>query len=114
MTRTLSVNENNDLFAASGTLAFASDLRAVLLVCEHAAKTILGELVFATGQGMPYFETVWSGSPSTAPFEAAFRLRIPQIEGVSSIESLTTEQVEGRMRYEAVINTIYGQGALNG
>lgn len=114
MTRTFQVNENNDLFMASGTLTFASDIQAVLLICEHAAKTILGELVFATGQGLPYFETVWTGNPTTAPFEAAFRLRIPQIEGVDSIEELTTEQVNGVMRYEAVINTIYGQGRING
>lgn len=114
MTWTFAVNGNNDLFAASGTLTLLNDRDAVLQICEHAAKTILGELVFATDQGMPYFETVWSGSPSTAPFEAAFRLRIPQIEGVASIESLTSEQVEGRMRYEAIINTIYGQGSING
>lgn len=114
MTRTFQVNGNNDLSVTSGTLTVARDLDAVLLICQHAAKAILGEMVFQTNQGMPYFETVWDGNPTTAPFEAAFRLRIPQIEGVESIEELITEQVGGRMVYSATINTIYGRGQIGG
>lgn len=114
MTTTFQVDDKNDLLMTSGTLTMATGVNAVLLVCEHAAQAILGEMVFATNDGMPYFETVWTGNPTTAPFEAAFRLRIPRIEGVESIEELTTEQVDGRMAYYAVINTIYGQGQING
>ena len=71
-------------------------------------------MMFAKNQGMPYFQTVWVGAPTTAPFEAAFRGRIPQVAGVTSIEELTTAQVGDKMQYSAVIATIYGTGALNG
>lgn len=107
-------DDNNDLFISGRSLAIVSDLQAVLQVCEHAAKTILGEMVLAKDQGMPYFETVWVGGPTTAPFEAAFRARIAQVEGVTAVQSLTAELVDNTMRYSAEIATIYGSGVING
>jgi len=74
----------------------------------------LGEMVFEQQQGMPYFQTVWVGAPTTAPFEAAFRERIVQVPGVTGIDELITEQIGDRMQYSATITTIYGTGALNG
>lgn len=112
--RSFGVDGNNDLFISGRNLSVVDDLQAVLNVCAHAAKAILGEMVFAKQQGMPYFETVWVGNPSTAPFEAAFRARIAQVPGVSEITSLTTEQVGDSMQYVAVIATEFGTGSING
>ena len=112
--RTFGVDGNNDLFITGRNLTIVTDRQAVLEVCEHVAKTILGEMVFAKNQGMPYFETVFVGGPSTAPFEAAFRTRILQVSGVVSIQSLQTEQVGDAMVYQAEIQTIYGVGAISG
>lgn len=114
MTVTFLTDGNNDLQMNTGTLRIVSGLEAVLLICRHCALAILGEMIFAKQNGMPYFETVWNGSPATAPFEAAFRARIAQIDGVESIEELVTEQVGDRMQYSALIRTIYGTGTLNG
>lgn len=111
--RTFATTETNDFFVTGRSLVFAADIDAVLLVCRHAAQAILGEMVFAQDQGMPYFETVWVGAPTTAPFEAAFRARIAQVPGVTGIEELITEQIGDRMRYSATINTIYGTGVIN-
>lgn len=112
--RTLGVDTNNDLVLDGRALAVAVDLQAVLQVCAHCAKAILREMVFAQEQGMPYFETVWVGNPTTAPFEAAFRARIAQVDGVVAIDDLTTAQVGDSMVYEATIRTIYGTGAISG
>lgn len=112
--KTFATTDTNDLALVGRSLVLDSDLQAVLDVCKHCAQAVLGEMVFAKQQGMPYFETVWVGAPTTAPFEAAFRERILQVDGVSGIDELTTEQVGDTMRYRAVIATIYGPGAING
>lgn len=114
MTTTFAIDANNDFLVMNGTLQLATGQQAVLNICEHCAKAILKEMIFAQQNGMPYFETVWSGSPVTAPFEAAFRARIAQVEGVISIDELTTEQVGDAMQYSAVISTVYGTGTING
>jgi hypothetical protein len=112
--KTLATNANNDFLVTGRSLVFATGINAVLEVCAHAAKAILGEMVFAQDQGMPYFQTVWVGAPTTAPFEAAFRERIAQVPGVTGIDELITEQIGDRMQYSATIVTIYGTGTLNG
>lgn len=112
--RTLATTATNDLFVSGRSLQVVTGLEAVLLVCRHCAQAILGEMVFAADTGMPYFETVWVGASSTAPFEAAFRERIGRVEGVESIESLEASLEGDVMRYSARIVTIYGTGGLNG
>lgn len=112
--RTFATTATNDFLVSGRTLVLVSDIEAVLLVCRHAAQAILGEMMFAKEQGMPYFQTVWVGAPTTAPFEAAFRERISRVIGVVGIEELTTAQVGDKMQYSAVISTIYGTGVLNG
>lgn len=114
MTVTFGVDGNNDLVVVGRSLAVVSDLEAVLQICAQCAKAILGEMVLNVQGGMPYFQTVWVGGPTTAAFEAAFRLRIPQVEGVSEIQELTTAQVGENMQYSATIATVYGTGAING
>jgi len=112
--RSLGVDANNDLVLVGGTLPVLTGTDAVLAVCAACARAILGEMVLATGQGMPYFETVWIGGPTVAPFEAAFRARVLQIEGVTAIEELTVSQENNTMRYSATISTVYGTGSLSG
>lgn len=108
------INETNDLALSGRSLQLVSDIDAVLLVCAHCAKAILGEMVFAQEQGMPYFETVWVGAPNTAPFEAAFRDRVSRVSGVLRIDELETTRNDDVMAYRATITTIYGTGSING
>jgi len=112
--KTFAVTKTNDLAISGRSLQIVENINAVLLVCAHCAKAILGEMVFAQQQGMPYFQTVWVGAPNTAPFEAAFRERIQQIAGVVRIDELETTRVDDVMAYRAVITTIYGAGTING
>lgn len=114
MTTTFGADANNDLFISGRNLSVVSDIEAVLQICAQCAKAILGEMIFNVTGGMPYFETIWVGGPTTAAFEAAFRLRIPQVEGVTEIQELTTEQVGENMQYSATIVTVYGTGVISG
>lgn len=112
--RTLSTDENNDILIDGRSPVVVDGVEAILIVARACAQTILGEMIFNATGGMPYFETIWVGAPSTAPFEAAFRQRIMQIDGVTRIDDLLTEQVGNTMRYSAKIVTVYGEALLNG
>jgi len=115
MTLTVAVDDTNDLFiGADGSLSLRSDLLAVLQNCEHAAKTMRGEMIYAVDEGLPNFDTVWSGSPNRLQFEAFLRSALEEVEGVIEVQDLTSEQVADVLTYRAVISTIYGIGSING
>lgn len=115
MTRSLAIDENNDLFLdASDGLAVVTGLAAVLQNCETAARTLLNEMVLAFDQGIPYFQSVWVGVPDPAVFEASMRRRLSAVQDVNGVTDLTTAQVGNRLTYEATISTIYGEGVISG
>lgn len=116
MITTFAVNENNDIFLdENGNVAILVGMPAVLQLCSHAAKTVLGEMVLAVNGGIPYFQTVWKdGIPNLPAFEAALRKAIMAVEGVLNVEQLQTQIAENLLSYVAVISNIYGTGTLNG
>lgn len=114
MTKTFAVDANNDLvIGQDDRLVIAVDREAVLQNCEHAAKTILDEMVLAQGEGIPYFEAVWVGVPNLAVWEAAFRARILAVPDVLSIDALTTARDGEVLTYRATIATAYGTGEIS-
>ncbi len=113
--RNLATDDNNDLYIQrDGRLAINENLEAVLQACEHAVKAQLGEMILATQQGMPNFQTIWNGAPNVAQFEAYLRATILSVAGVTEIQGLTIQVINGILLYQATIVTIYGRGALNG
>lgn len=111
--RCFAVNSNNDVFIGNdGNLAIVTDLDGTLQSCEHAVKTILGEMILAVDEGIPDFETVWNGVPNLQQYEAAIRSAILNIDGVVEITSFFTERDKGTLKYTAVIKTIYGVGSI--
>lgn len=113
--QTLAVNENNDLYLdKNGNIAIVYDLDATLQACQQAAQTILGEMVLQTDQGVPYFESVFIGSPNIAIYEAALKVAFLGVTGVEQIKSLTLTRENGVLSYIANIQTIYGLGVING
>ena len=128
MTQTLSCNvnnnpllgANNDIYLdAQGNISMSFDLDAVLQECSQVAKTILGEMIFNTDLGVPYFQTVWIGVPNIAQFTAALRQSFLNVYGVLEVVSLLTSQggssdPSDNLTYTAIIRTIYGTGAVNG
>jgi hypothetical protein len=115
MAKTLSVDNNNDIFIDnSGNLSISVDQDALLQACAQAAKTQLGEMVLATNQGVPNFQTIWAGSPNVVQYESALRNAITSVTGVIDILSLDISVSNNVLSYTATIQTIYGTGAING
>ncbi len=115
MTKTFSVNENNDIFIGNdGNLSISAGLQAVLFVCANAAKAQLGEMVLQVEQGIPNFQTIWSGSPNVAQFEAALRTTLLNVADVTEVSNLSIAISNNVLSYTTTINTIYGNGIING
>lgn len=115
MTRVLAVTAKNDLYIGpDGSLATATALEAVLQACQQAAQTQLGELIYATDQGVPNFAAVWGGSPKVAQFEAFLRRTLLAVPDVVGILALDTTVSQNRLSYRVEIQTIYGPGVING
>jgi len=115
MTRTIAVDSNNDIFVGpDGSLAIATARDAVLHCCAQAAKTQLGEMIYAVDQGLPNFEAVWNGAPNTGLFEAYLRRTLQDVPDVTGVDSVTIDATGGALTYVATIKTIYGPGAING
>lgn len=114
--RTLLTNSDNDLYYDdSGNLASASaSVEAVLQVCRNYALAIRGEMLAKRQKGMPYFQVVFSGKPDIDLFEAFFKKRIAEVEGAIGVKRFAGWIEDGMLKYEATINTIYGDGVIRG
>lgn len=126
MVQTLACNVNNNIpgvdpfdiyLDANGGLATASGQQYALEACVQAANTLLGECVLNTDIGIPYFQSVWTGSPNIQLFESKLRAAFLGIGGgkiVTEIVSLTTSLQKDVLTYQAIIKTIYGASTLTG
>lgn len=115
MTRSLAVDDKNDIYLGpDGNLALVSDLEATLQQAQQAAQTQLGEMEYATDQGVPNFETVWVGAKNISQFDAYLRRAILGVEHVTGITDLTISTAGNAISYKATIETDYGPGVLNG
>jgi len=121
--QTLSANVNstipgvafNDIYLnAQGNISLSYDLQAVLQGCAQAAQTVLGEIIFNTNQGIPFFQTIWEGIPNVQQYTAALRVAFLNVPNVVEVVSLMTQQVNNEFQYTAVIRTIYGSGGISG
>jgi hypothetical protein len=113
--RILAVDSNNDLCVDSaGRLAVHTELAACMQTCEHVMQAILGEMLFHQDQGLPYFETVWNGSPNLRIFDSAARKALAGVRGVLAVTSFQSRIEDHALKYWAVIRTEYGDGAISG
>jgi hypothetical protein len=111
---TLSVNDNNDIYLDSkGNIALVYDRDAVLQQCAQQAKTLLGEMIYQTDQGIPYFQAVWVGVPNLTLFTAYLRAALLSVSNVVDVVSLITSQDNNTLLYSAIIRTTYGVGNIN-
>ena len=115
MTTTLASDENGDLFLGDdGNIAMLSGLPAVEQRCAEAARTRLSELVLQTDEGLPFLESVFTGSPNIATFENALRAALVAVDGVSAVTALTIGQAGAILNYAAEIDTVFGPGQVSG
>jgi|GEM_PF-715042 len=104
----------NDIYLdMNGNIAMSRDLQAVLENCAQAAKTLLGECVLNTLEGIPYFTAIFAGVVNLEQFSAALRSAWNNVNGVTEVLSLDVNNSNNVLTYQAVINTIYGVGTLN-
>lgn len=115
MTKTLAADSNNDLYLnRQGNIATATGIQAVLESCSHAAKALRGEMLLAVNDGMPNFQTIWIGAPNIPQWEAALRQALLAVDGVNQIKALTSKVANNVLSYAVTIETIYGEGLING
>ncbi len=113
--RMIAVNDQNDLYlGGDGNLVLREGLTACLQACAQAVQAQRGEMVLARDRGVPNFQLLWQGMPNLIQFEAALRTTILAVKGVISIASLTVDAKGGVCSYTAVIETVFGQGTVNG
>lgn len=121
--QTLSANVNDiasigaydDIYLnSSGNISISYDLQAVLEACAQAAQTVLGEIIFNVNQGIPFFQTIWKGTPNSQQYTAALRAAFLNVPNVIEVVSLMTTQVDNEFQYTAVIRTSFGTGGING
>ena len=108
------VDQNDIYLDAENNLSLSFDLQAALESCAETAKTILGEMIFNVDQGIPYFETVWVGSPNITQFVAALRSALLRVPNVTEIISLIPAVNSGILSYSALIRTTFGVTSLVG
>lgn len=126
MTQTLAANVNNNIqgvapgdiyLDAQGNIAVVYNQEAVLQACAQAAQTVLGEMIYNTTSGIPFFEAVWIGVPNIQQYNASLRSAFLAVGGgglVTEVISLFTSQNGDVLYYSAIIRTIYGTGTLIG
>lgn len=109
----------NDIYLNDdGNISLSYDLNAVLQECSQVARVLLGEMVFNTDQGIPFFQTVFSGVPNIPQYTNALRQAFLKVDGVIDVISIIAAQggsnPSDQLTYTAIIRTIYGTGTING
>lgn len=108
MVMTFNTDAANDLFLdASGNLSVVSGLAAVAAACATATKAQLGEMVFATGTGIPNFQALWVGSPEYNLWKSALLATLQSVPGVTAVTSVTLAVHGHTVSYVAQITTPY-------
>ena len=114
MTQVFGVNSANGLYLdSSNNIAILRDLPAITQACETATKAQLGEMVLATSQGIPNFETIWIGTPNYSLYSSYLRNTLQAINGVQEVSSLTLKTLENMLSYTATIKTSFGSGNIS-
>lgn len=114
MVKTLGINSNNDIYLGSdGNIAVLSGIQAVKDACKTATQALLGEMVLATNQGIPYFQAVFIGTPKYAIYVAYLRSTLLGVPGVKKVKSLEMRVSNNTLGYTATIETDFGTVDLN-
>lgn len=106
-------SDTGDFAVENGIIQLVDGIEEVKQLCEQAMRQRLGELYYAKSKGIDYFGNVFSGTYNSQLFEAQARQQLLNVQGVISITSFTSEQLEDELKYTAEITTEYGRIAIN-
>ena len=113
--RTLGTDASNDLnLLPTGTLQVLRDIDAVSQTARQYASTLLGEMIHAADQGVPFFGVAFGTQPNLSQFEAVMRRRILECPNVQQVIELSAQQTGDVLGYTATIVTDFGTGTING
>lgn len=113
--KTIATNENNDLYIdSSGNLAVSYDIYALSNVIKNKALTTLGEPQYNIQDGIPYFETIFTDTPSIDLYQAKLIKDIENTENTERVVSFEYTDSNGILNYKATIQSTYGEIELNG
>jgi len=108
-------NEKNDLFIGpDNKISTLEDVDAASQTTKSAVEVQQGEALYNVDTGIPTDEVVWSGSPNLQQFDFYARRAILSKDDVTEVTSFDAEIQEGKLVYQAQIETIYGSGVFNG
>ena len=110
--KTLATDINNDLLFQSNEMIIFSDLKAIEKVIEQTVKMNLGEDVFNTDTGTPFFDVFFVSNPNIPLIQSILSDTILNVNGVISIDTLDVFVSDNQLSYNAIIETIYGSVAL--
>lgn len=125
-TLTISSNVNNNIsgvtpfdiyLGENRNLSLSYDQQSLLEACAQAANTRLGEMIYNTGEGIPFLETVWIANPNIQQYTSALRSAFLAVGGgglVTEVISIIASQEGDILNYSAIIRTIYGSGSVIG
>lgn len=114
MTQTFGLNSDGDIYIGKdGNLTVLSGIDAVKAACETASYAVLKEMIYSTNAGIPYFETVWIGSPNYAVFRNALIQTLLGVDGVLDVPTLSLAVQSGVLSYTATIQTEFGTAEVN-
>ncbi|MDE1480451.1 hypothetical protein [Xenorhabdus bovienii] len=112
---TFAVDENNDLMLGDdGNLSLVREAGAVRNLCTHYARALRGEMLHKVDKGIPYWKTTFGRDADIPMFEAAFRERMREVDGVEEVVSFQAAIDNNELHYIAVIRSTYGSFTLNG
>jgi hypothetical protein len=115
MTKTFGVDARNDIHLnAEGDLAILSGIEAVAAACRSATLAQLGEMVYATRNGIPNFQTLWKGAPDYSIWKSYILKTLQGVEGVREVTSLVISPRGDSVSYIASITTNFGATTVNG
>jgi hypothetical protein len=113
--RTIGTDASNDLnLLPTGTLEVLQGIDAVSQTARQYASTLLGEMIHAVDQGVPFFGVAFGTQPNLSQFEAVMRRRLLECPGVLQVPELSARQAGDTLGYTATIVTEFGSGVING
>ena len=112
---TISTNSDNDLYIdASGNLAISEDIYALSNVIKNKALTTYGEPQYNQQSGIPYFETIFTDTPSIDLYQAKLIDDIENTEHTQRVRSFDYTESNGVLNYTVTIQSDFGEIILNG
>lgn len=114
MTQSMTINSNRDIYmGADKKIAFVTGKAACAQNSATAIRAQLGEMIYATGDGMPMQSTAFDKYDPIG-FEMAARAILLKVTDVLDVISFSVTRQNNSLVYSATLSTIYGEVVVNG